>query len=332
MTPRQTFTIDMAWLLLLKDLGVRPEHVLKKAALPEDLFSRPERGLTTAEYFRFWQSLEETLDNPRFPLLLVETVTAESFVPPIFAALCSKNMAQASERLAKYKTLIAPMRLDITLSQDRFTLSPQWLDATDTIPFAVVAAELAFLMRLIRLGTREPIKALAVGMPLLPASSSVLAYADFFGAAVQHSPAPYLTIVLSDAEMPFLTANDGMWQVFEPELRKRLSELNDTASMGERVQALLLELLPSGDVRIQTVARRLAMSPRTLQRRLDDEHESFRALVNHTRERLARHYLSQTSLTSGEISFLLGFEDPNSFYRAFHDWTGSTPDAMRTQA
>lgn len=56
---------------------------------------------------------------------------------------------------------------------------------------------------------------------------------------------------------------------------------------------------------------------------------TFQSLVNQTREALARHYLSQTTLSNGEISFLLGFEDPTSFFRAFHDWAGCTPDGLR---
>lgn len=71
------------------------------------------------------------------------------------------------------------------------------------------------------------------------------------------------------------------------------------------------------------------MSRRTLQRRLEDEGESFRSLSNGTREKLARHYLKHSTLTSGEIAFLLGFEEPNSFFRAFHEWTGQTPEAAR---
>lgn len=113
------------------------------------------------------------------------------------------------------------------------------------------------------------------------------------------------------------------------DLRRRLSELEDTATASERVQALLLELLPSNSATIEMVAERLAMSTRTLQRRLEDEGEHFRALLNRTRENLARHYLTRTRLSSGEIAFLLGFEDPNSFYRAFHDWTGQTPETVR---
>lgn len=49
------------------------------------------------------------------------------------------------------------------------------------------------------------------------------------------------------------------------------------------------------------------------------------------RSQLARHYLGKTALTAAEISFLLGFEEPNSLYRAFHAWTGTTPEQTRSQ-
>ena len=79
------------------------------------------------------------------------------------------------------------------------------------------------------------------------------------------------------------------------------------------------------------IASQLGVSTRTLQRRLQDEGQSFQGLLNQTREKLASHYLTHSSLSGAEISFLLGFEDPNSFFRAFHQWTGATPEAARAR-
>lgn len=71
------------------------------------------------------------------------------------------------------------------------------------------------------------------------------------------------------------------------------------------------------------------MSKRTLQRRLREEDTTFLEVLSSTRLQLANHYLANTPLSFVEISFLLGFGDPNSFYRAFHEWTGKTPQRVR---
>jgi AraC-like DNA-binding protein len=102
--------------------------------------------------------------------------------------------------------------------------------------------------------------------------------------------------------------------------------------MSERVHSALLELLPSGRTSVEAVCRKLGTSSRTLQRRLSDEGETFQSILNRTREALARHYLKRSELTATEISFLLGYDDPSSFFRAFAAWTGTTPEQARATA
>jgi len=328
MTQAKTFPVDAGWRTLLRDLGVKPADVMRRAGLPEDLLARPQAGLSTAEYFSFWRSLEAAVGDPLFPLRLVDAITPEVFSPPIFAALCSPNLRLATQRLSQYKRLVAPMALDLTVDKrGALSLSPRWLDALVAPPLSVVASELAFFVRLVQLATREPIHAVQVTMPTIP--DPLPEYERYFGASIRKGKAASISFSASDAELPFLTANDAIWQVFEPDLRRRLAELDETASTSERVRALLLESLPSGQASMDSIAGRMAMSKRTLQRRLGEDGVTFQSLVNQTREALARHYLSRTTLSNGEISFLLGFEDPNSFFRAFHDWTGCTPDELR---
>lgn len=330
MARNRFFSLDVGWQALLKDFGMRPGHVLRRAGLPEDLLSRGAQEISTEDYFRFWRSLEEEAADAMFPLRLVELVSAESFSPPLFAALCSANLMQAVQRLSKYKQLVAPMSLEVEVSQaGDLSVSPRWLATPAEVPHSLEVAEVAFLLRLARLATREPVKALRVTLTKVPPSAYARRYESFFGTALQHGASPTISFAAADAWRPFLTVNDGMWRVFEPELRRRLSELDATASTAERVRAVLLELLPSNAATIEKAAERLGLSKRTLQRRLEDEGENFRAVVNGTRESLARHYLGSTTMSGGEIAFLLGFEDPNSFYRAFQDWTGQTPDGAR---
>jgi AraC-like DNA-binding protein len=120
-----------------------------------------------------------------------------------------------------------------------------------------------------------------------------------------------------------------MWQAFEPNLRRRMEDAREDLSMRARVENALLEMLPSGRTQIDDVAREFAVSRRSLQRRLTEEGTSWLDVLNSARERLARHYLKNTNLGTSEVSFLLGFEDPNSFFRAFRRWTDATPEAWR---
>lgn len=333
MNRSQSFEIDIGWRTLLKDMGLSVARVLRRAGLPADLLSRVGEGLRTEDYFRFWRALEDEAADPLFPLRMVQSVTAEVFSPPLFAALCSANLMQAVQRLAKYKQLVAPMGLDVEVRRSgELTLSPQWLSAQTNTPTSLQVAEIAFFLKLAQLATREPVKALRVKLPVLPPTAYAHRYEKFFGVIVQRGAGPSITFSAADALRPFLTVNEGMWRVFEPDLRRRLSELDASATTTERVNAALLELLPSGSATIEMAAERLGMSKRTLQRRLGNEGENFRLLVNRTRETLARHYLKNTKMSGGEIAFLLGFEDPNSFYRAFQDWTGQTPESARQAA
>jgi AraC-like DNA-binding protein len=222
------------------------------------------------------------------------------------------------------------MRLDVVEERDVVTVHLVWLDATLKPPQTLIAAELLFFVCLARLGTREmicPCRVLAENPP-----SPVGAYEKFVGAPIRKGKGHSVAFTSSDAMKPFLSTNAAMWSIFEPELRKRLSELDASATMAERVRAILLEALPSGNVAMDAIAGRLALSKRTLQRRLEDEGTSYQEVLRATREALALHYLERTSIPAAEISFLLGFEEPNSFFRAFGEWTGRTPETIRREA
>lgn len=158
------------------------------------------------------------------------------------------------------------------------------------------------------------------------------AYEKYFGIKQKRGALDSITFSLRDALLPFVTENESLWDFFEPQLQKRMDELEQDRTFSGRVRNILVELLPLGESSIDVVAEKLRVSRRTLQRRLTDENTNYQKQLNHTREMLARHYLSQSDISSAEISFLLGFEDPGSFCRAFHLWVGSTPEEFRRYA
>jgi AraC-like DNA-binding protein len=87
-----------------------------------------------------------------------------------------------------------------------------------------------------------------------------------------------------------------------------------------------------GNCKLAVVAKKLALSPRSLQRRLEEYGIDFNALVNETRRRFAVEYLKNPSNTLTEVAFLLGYSEVSAFNRAFKRWTGTTPMAHRRKS
>jgi AraC-like DNA-binding protein len=95
------------------------------------------------------------------------------------------------------------------------------------------------------------------------------------------------------------------------------------------VRRALAVRLPRGEAEIEVVARDLGMSTRTLQRRLSAFGVSYQELLDVGRRASAEKCIADSSLSIGEIAYLVGYSEPAAFHRAFRRWTGSTPHVFR---
>jgi AraC-like DNA-binding protein len=270
--------------------------------------------------------LEDASGDPALGATLAARTSAETFQPPIFAAVCSPDLRHAAERLAVYKRLLGPQRLIVDTGADGLRVSTEW-PPDPAPPPGLVAYEIAFWVALARLATRTRVIPVRATMPDPPRAPQ---YREYLGVPIDRGPSVTVTFTALDARRPFLTSDAAMWQVFESDLRRRLADLDRVESTADRVRAVLLELLPAGRGSAAGVARRLAVSGRTLQRRLAEEGTTFQAVLERTRYALARHYLTRADITVAEIAFLLGYDEPSSFYRAFQQWSGTTPQQARS--
>ncbi|QDL54276.1 AraC family transcriptional regulator [Rhodoferax aquaticus] len=324
------FVVLRGWKLLMADMGLNLAEVLAWAQLPADLFTRPGATLSPEDFFRLWTGMEQVAGGEELPLKFGQAISVEAFDPPIFASLCAPNLATALVRLSDFKRLIGPMILDVQSTPACTSVALDCYGHTGALPRSLAITEMVFFTQLARLATRKHITPLRVEITQLP--SNLVPLEAFFGCSPQPSTHNRITFSAEDAKHPFLTEDSGMWESFEPTLRKRLAALDAQATTVERVHSALLELLPSGRSSVEEVADKLLTSRRTLQRQLSDEGSSFQEVLSNTRQRLAEHYLRQSTITPGEVSWLLGFQDGNSFIRAFRNWTGTTPGQFRAAA
>lgn len=80
---------------------------------------------------------------------------------------------------------------------------------------------------------------------------------------------------------------------------------------------------------MQSVARALELSVRSLRRRLAAEGKAYDDVLHEALAIVAKHFLRDPSRTIREIAYEMGFSDPSTFHRAFKRWTGTTPNAFR---
>jgi len=135
----------------------------------------------------------------------------------------------------------------------------------------------------------------------------------------------------SDLDQPFVTRNVELLAAIGAQLESELQERKASADVGEQVKQTFKRSLAGKRPTLQHVAQQLCMSVRTLQRRLTDTGMTFQRVVEDTRRELAHHYLKHSAVELNETAFLLGYEDANSFFRAFHLWEGASPGEWRTR-
>lgn len=323
------FSVQSGWKVLMADIGINASDVLTLAALPGDLFSQGNATLSSKEFFAFWECMNQVAGDLELALEIGKTISVEVFDPAIFASLCSANLNTALQRIAQFKPLIGPIILDVDISDTHTVVGINCSDYNNSFPSTMGAIEVVFFTALARLGTRQHIKPIQVCLENLPRNLS--RYEDYFGVPLQRGKQNQITFSNEDAIRPFLTQNNAMWQYFEAGLKLKLSDLQMSASTEQRVTSALLEILPAGRSTMDEAAACLAMNKRTLQRKLSVEGTNYQDVLRNIRTELAQHYLSKSQLSSGEISFLLGFQDCNSFIRAYNDWTGTSPGQYRAR-
>jgi AraC-like DNA-binding protein len=131
--------------------------------------------------------------------------------------------------------------------------------------------------------------------------------------------------------MPFRTADPALVSVLERLAEYRIALLPPLIEdrLTTRVCAWLRQVLGNGVPSMGEAAVALAVSTRTMQRRLRREGTTFATLVDQVRRDLALTHARDHRAPIEVIALLAGFSEKRAFYRAFRRWTGVTPAMYR---
>ncbi|WP_058304165.1 AraC family transcriptional regulator [Gorillibacterium timonense] len=314
----------------LRELGISAYEVVLQARLPLAIVNEPA-GVTTAQYFAIWQAYSDLIGDISLAIIKLSTVFDTAQYPPsVLATYHARDYRDALTRMVRYKQLCPPERLRLTEEGESCRIELEWQNTELSGPTVLIGITLATLLELGRRGTGQPLTAKLVefSQPM----GDVKTLDAYFGCRIQTgAECNRLTLHRKDLDLPFVTYNEELLEILTPALDHRLDERQGGRSIIETVKWIMKRSLTGGRPDIQAVARELGMSDRTLQRRLTDEVTSFKQLLTQARHEQALEYLADPSLDIKEVAFLTGYEDQNSFYRAFRQWEGNTPSLWRTE-
>lgn len=308
-------------------LGISPERVLRRVGLSATLATDEDISVGPQAYFGIWDALCAEADRPGIEMTLAMAYAHGPFIPPVFAFSCAETLALGLSRLSDFKPLIGPVKMDVTRVDEGLVLSMHPLDPGLSMPPSMGLFELLYITECARTFTGAPVTPIATSLPgFLEVDTNCVQY---LGGRPKDTGIVSLTFSAEDAARPLITRSASLWETLEPGFTDQLEERMGTVTMSGRIKRALTEVLPGGSTSVDDMAKRLNISKRSLQRRLNEEGTNFQVLLNETRFEMSERFLKESELSVPEISYLLGFRDTSSFFRAFQGWTGTTPGDFR---
>jgi AraC-like DNA-binding protein len=130
-----------------------------------------------------------------------------------------------------------------------------------------------------------------------------------------------------DIHAPMLGTSPGYHAMLRSQAEDELAR--DEPLILAQVRRVIVGRLAESELSIADAAKQLAMSERTLQRRLSEARVSFRELRDQVRHREAKRLLSRRDMNVEQVASALGYTDRSNFVRAFERWEGKSPSSYR---
>jgi AraC-like DNA-binding protein len=272
--------------------------------------------------------VQDLSGDPGIGLRLGTQTRMEHFHPMSLAALSTDNLGAALRRMSRYKLLSAPEEILHQIDGDAWSVRFRWLLADGAEPAVLTEYCFAATLSLARFGTGKRITPLRVDF--VQPRGHRKALENYFGCPIAFGAAHNAIVFhAADAQRTLVTRNVELLAMLAPQLDEQLTRQRSEQTFTERVREAIQMRLAGQRPTIDDIAETLHVSARTLQRRLHAEGENFQGVLEDARHELARHYLGSSRLELSEAAYLLGYEDANSFVRAFRGWEGVPPAYWR---
>lgn len=313
------------------EMGVSRETLLGALGITPEALQGKDGRIPLSAAIRIFREVQRLTGDSTAGLHLSERVRPTAYGLKLYLFRASPTLRSAYERLVRY----------IPLSNDRMEMEfeirgPQaflrWWMHELAGPMEPQQSEFiaGSLMRTGREAAAAPWRPLEIRFshpPIEPQAERE----RILGAPVRFGcPRNEIVLPSSVLDIPLREPDPFLLEVMQRHANELLRKVTSQTPR-ERVRAVLLALLPEGRASLEEAAAELKVSPRTLQRDLQQEGTSFTALLDEVKREVAEQYIAQDHLEIIEAAFASGFTELSAFYRAFRRWTGTTPGEYRRQ-
>lgn len=326
---------------VLEHKGVQAVNLLNGLGISAASLEDPNARIKTLDALKLWHMAAQTCGE-ELPLLVAKSVNVSTFHALGLVMATSENGYRAIKLFAQYYPIMTT------------SMHIQLIETDELVGLRISSSELVNVLK-----NRSDFKAINLAITQMR-EAGVLGFIamcrNLFGIHFRAEQL-WVTRELGDMAEPyraFLQCEvrenaqfDEVWlnksQLLKPlpSANPQLAKVNEQilssyinmmrSDIGSLVVSQIIHQLPKGGVTQASVAKKLNLSARTLQRRLAERNLSFRQLLNDTRRELALQYIQHESIPVLEIGYRLGFSEPANFTRAFRQWTGSSPATYRQQ-
>jgi AraC-like DNA-binding protein len=274
---------------------------------------------------KIWDKIIDLIEDPCFGLCGSKFWHPSHFNALGYAWLASSTLREALIRASRYAHIVGEDR------ETRLEDTPKGLIVilSDSLKIQVLMdLSMAILMSACRLNYGKDLNPVAVNF-IHSKPPCVKKFYSYFNAPVKFnadSDSLILPTTAVDKRLP--TGNPHLAKINDQYIIRYLAGL-DNDNIVQRVKGAIINMLPSGGVSDEKMAQKLNMSTRSLQRKLQIAHTTFRTLLDEVRQELAENYVHDSSISLMEIAFVLGYSEYSSFSRAYKRWTEMSPSEIR---
>ena len=317
----------------LQNRGVAVEPVLRRVGLSGRDFDDRQGRISASAQGKLLEYAAEALNDIAFGLHLARQANPREIGLLFYVGSAAKHVNEAVALYARYCRIV----------NEAIRVKVLQVESGVVVDFNFVGVSRHRVRQNAEFGMAATIKALReiTGRNIHPAHVSFVHAGNsnrrelerFFGCPVEFG-ASIDQIGLSNETLalPLVTGDRHLLDTLQPICDEAAKERNTAkGTLRASVENEVQRLLHHGNAQRETVAKTLAMSTRTLARRLADENTTYEYVVDQLRRSLALQYVKEPNLSLAQIAWLLGYEGSSSFNHAFLRWTGRSPSAARNE-